>query len=256
MAKERGRSLAISPFRRLIVDLMHFSQKVPAVAVDRRMHLAELAAARAGCSRRIPWTVIFAKAFALAARRRPEMRQSYMPWPWPRLYENPYSTVALNVNRTVPGGEAVVVQCLIKRPENRALVEMDDIIRHYQSEPIEKLRWYRRSLTMGRLPRPVRRLVWAVALSLLGRQRCHNFGTFGLSSVAAQGAGILHLIPVLTSMLHYGLIDASGSLDVRLTWDHRVMDGVSAAQALVEIEQALQGEILAELRGLILPRAA
>ncbi len=133
---------------------------------------------------------------------------------------------------------------------------MEDIIRQYQAEPLESLRWYRRSVTMSRLPRPLRRLVWTVSLSLLGRQRCHNFGTFGLSSVAAQGAGVLHLIPVLTSMLHYGLFDASGSLDVRLTWDHRVMDGVLAARILVEIEDALRSEILTELRGMQAAAAA
>ncbi len=256
MAKARGKSVALSPFRRLIVDLMHFSQKVPAVAIDRRMHLGELTAAREASARKIPWTVIFAKAFALVARRRPELRQSYLPFPWPHLYEHPYSTVALNVNRTIPSGELVVVQCLIKRPDNRSLAELEDIIRQYQAEPLESLRWYRRSVTMSRLPRPLRRLVWTVSLSLLGRQRCHNFGTFGLSSVAAQGAGVLHLIPVLTSMLHYGLFDASGSLDVRLTWDHRVMDGVLAARILVEIEDALRSEILTELRGMQAAAAA
>src|ERR1700730_2392274 len=37
MAKELGRSLALSPFRRLVADLMRCSQKVPAVTVERRM---------------------------------------------------------------------------------------------------------------------------------------------------------------------------------------------------------------------------
>ena len=67
------------------------------------------------------------------------------------------------------------------------------------------------------------------------------------STVAAQGAGLLHLIPVLTSMLHYGLIDAAGDLDLRLTFDHRVLDGAAAARALVELERTLQGTILSEL---------
>ena len=83
--------------------------------------------------------------------------------------------------------------------------------------------------------------------NVFGRRRCHNFGTFGLSSVAAQGAGLLQLIPLPTSMLHYGLFTEASDLDVRLTWDHRVMDGAVAARILVELERTLQGQILAEL---------
>jgi hypothetical protein len=89
--------------------------------------------------------------------------------------------------------------------------------------------------------------MWWGALNLSGRLRCHNFGTFGLSSVAAQGAGLLHLMPVSTSILHYGLFNEAGNLDVRLTWDHRVMDGAVAARILVDLERTLQGDILAEL---------
>ena len=46
MNKPSGQSIAISPFRKLVIDLLHFSQKVPAVAIDRCMNLALLVAAR------------------------------------------------------------------------------------------------------------------------------------------------------------------------------------------------------------------
>ncbi len=246
MAKEAGRSYPLSPFRRLVTDLMRFSQRVPAVTVERRVNLAALVAARRGCTPRPSWAVVFAKAFALVARDRPPLRRSYMAFPWARLYEHPYSTVALNVERQLPD-EAVVVQCLIRRPDNRSLAELDGIVRSYQAEPLGRLRWYRRAMAMSRLPWPVRPLLWWGALNVFGRRRCHNFGTFGLSTVAAQGAGLLHLIPLLTSMLHYGLIDAAGDLDLRLTFDHRVMDGAAAARVLVDLERTLQGDVLAEL---------
>lgn len=246
MAKEAGRSYPLSPFRRLVTDLMRFSQRVPAVTVERRVNLAALVAARRRCTPRPAWAVVFAKAFALVARDRPPLRRSYMAFPWARLYEHPYSTVALNVERQLPD-EAVVVQCLIRRPDNRSLVELDRIVRSYQSEPLGRLRWYRRAMVMSRLPWPIRPLLWWGALNVFGRRRCHNFGTFGVSTVAAQGAGLLHPIPLLTSMLHYGLIDEAGDLDLRLTFDHRVMDGAAAARVLVDLERALQGDILAEL---------
>jgi hypothetical protein len=249
MARESGRSLPLSPFRRLVADLMRCSQKVPAVTVERRLELGALQKARQRCTPRPAWTVLLAKAYALVARAHPELRRSYMAFPWARLYEHPYSSVALNVERQI-GDETIVVQCLIRRPENRSLGELDAVLRHCQTEPVEKLRWYQRALAMSRLPWPLRPLLWWGALNVFGRRRCHNFGTFGLSSVAGQGAGILHLIPLLTSMLHFGLLDEAGALDMRLTWDHRVMDGSQAARILGDLERTLQGEILAELTGM------
>jgi hypothetical protein len=247
MAKERGRSFSLSPFRRLVTDLMQFSQQVPAVTVERRMNLAAVALARRACSSRPSWAVLFTKAFALVARTQRDLRRSYMAFPWARFYEHPSSTVALNVEREMPE-EMVVAQCLIRRPDCRSLVELDGIVRSYQTEPVEKLRWYQRAVAMSRVPWPIRPLLWWASLNVFGRRRCHNFGTFGLSSVAARGAGILHLIPVLTATLHYGLIDDAGNLDMRLTWDHRVMDGAVAARILVEMERTLNEEILQELR--------
>jgi hypothetical protein len=225
---------------------MRFSQQVPAVTVERRVNLAALVAARQGCTPRPAWAVVFAKAFALVARSHPALRRSYMAFPRARLYEHPYSTVAVNVERQLPD-EAVVVQCLVRRPDARPLAELDGIVRSYQVEPLGRLRWYRRAVAMSRVPWPVRPLLWWGALNVFGRRRCHNFGTFGVSTVAAQGAGLLHLIPVLTSMLHYGLIDEAGDLDLRFTFDHRVMDGAAAARALVGIDQALHGPVLREL---------
>jgi hypothetical protein len=246
MPKAIGRSLPLSPFRRLVTDLMSFSQRVPAVTVDRRMDLAALVAARRRCPVRPPWSVVFAKAFALVARSNPELRRSFMAFPWARLYEHPSSTVAINVERQLPD-ESIVVQCLIRRPDNRSLTELGGIVRAHQDEPIERLRWYQRAVAMSRVPWPIRPLLWWAALNVFGRRRCHNFGTIGLSSVAAQGAGLLHLLPILTAMLHYGLFTEAGDLDMRLTWDHRVMDGAAAARILVDLERTLHVEVLAEL---------
>src|SRR5262245_18552498 len=219
------------------------------------MDLSSLAEARLACAPRPCWSVLFAKAFALTARSRPELRRSYMSFPWPNLYEHPTSTVCLNVERELPD-EMVVAQCLIRRPDNRPLAELDAIVRHYQNEPIEQLRWYRRAVAMSKLPWPIRPALWWATLNVSGRRRCHNFGTFGLSSVASLGAGLLTLVPLLTTSLHHGLFDANGGLEMRMTFDHRVMDGAVAARTLVELERTLQTEILAELGGMRLRVAA
>jgi hypothetical protein len=47
--------------------------------------------------------------------------------------------------------------------------------------------------------------------------------------------------------LNYGVIAEDGTVDVRITYDHRVLDGSSVARALVEVEQILKGPVAASL---------
>ena len=127
MSKPRGRSVAISPYRQLVCDLMHFSGQVPAVCAERRMNLSELVQARAKADVRPSYTTIFAKAYGILSRDYPELRRSYLKLPWPRFYEHPHSIVALNVERRLPE-EDVVLFCLVRAPENRTFQEIEAIV--------------------------------------------------------------------------------------------------------------------------------
>ena len=49
------------------------------------------------------------------------------------------------------------------------------------------------------------------------------------------------------SILHYGAIDAEGNVSIRMTYDHRVLDGIGPSRALNEMEAFLRTEILNEL---------
>jgi hypothetical protein len=249
MSKSRGKIVPISPFRRLVIDLMSFSQKVPTVTVDRRMNLSRLVVARQICSPRPTWTALFTKAHALVAAREPRLRRCYMGFPWPRFYEHPKNIATLNIGRRVQD-EDVVLHAHVRSPERRSLLVIDAIIRHFMETPVDEIDSYRRVTRVSRLPGPLRRFLMWATLNLFGRRRCHNFGTFGLTSVAGQGAGILNLVPLLTSTLHYGLLDEKGCLDVRLAFDHRVLDGALAAESLLHLEVTLLGAILDEVRAL------
>jgi hypothetical protein len=249
MSKKRGKSMTISPFRNLVIDLLHFSQKVPCVTLDRTMRLAPLIAARRLCERAPMWTSILIKAYGLVAARQPLLRRCYLDFPWPRYYEHPKNIANVNIYRRVDD-EDVILQALIRSPENRSLTELDDILRRYMELPVETFDSYRRARRASRLPRFLRRLVMWASIHWLGRRRAHNFGTFGITSVCDRGAGILNTIPLGASLLHYGLFDEQGGLHVRLAIDHRVLDGASGADALVSLEQTLLGEILDEVTSL------
>ena len=79
MSQATGRYFAVSDFRRLVTDLMHFSAKVPNVTVERRMKLASLVAARHACSVPPTWSAIIAKAHGLVAARTPALRTRMVP---------------------------------------------------------------------------------------------------------------------------------------------------------------------------------
>ena len=246
MGKLTGRSFAITPFRQTVVDLMHFSDKVPSVAMERRINLSPVIAARNRLDPHPGWCGMLTRAFGMLGRDYPDLRRCYMASPWPRLYEHPHSVATLNVERLC-ADEDVVLQALIRSPENRSVAEIDALIRHHKEAPLETLRCYRRSIAMARIPWPLRRFVWWFSLNVRGKVRCHNFGTFGISSTASQGGGLLQLKPILTATLHYGLFDSDGCMDMRLSWDHRVFDGGKAARVLVDLEDVMNRVIAAEL---------
>lgn len=248
MSQPAGKYYAVSYYRRLVIDLMHFSATVPSVTIERHMDLGRLSAARQACTPPPTWSAIFAKAFALVAGRTPLLRRSYLKFPWPRFYEHPINIATLNIDRQL-AEERVVLYAHISSPEKRTLEDLDAIIHFHQEEAVENIPSYRSAVRMSYVPWPLRRLLWWGALNVLGPVRCHNFGTFGITSLGAQGAGVLHLVPLLTSTLHYGMFDAAGGIPMRLSFDHRVLDGTTAARVLADLEGVLLGEVLQECTG-------
>jgi len=239
--------LPLSLPRRFICDLVYFGQKVPAARVKRRMHLGPVVAGRRAAAPRPSWCALFVKALAFVATARPELRRAYMPLPWPHLYEHPVPIVAVAVERQLDEEDAVFVAQL-RSPEQKGLQELEVQLRRFKEEPVKRIGRFRRILRLSRLPWPLRRLLWWTALNVSGRWRARQMGTCGLSVVAGLGAAIPHLLSPLTATLNYGVLDDDGALDVYLTFDHRVLDGATAARCLEDMERALKGELLAELR--------
>ena len=127
------------------------------------------------------------------------------------LYEHPINVANFTIERKYQD-EDVVFFVQIRRPEARSLRDLDEIIRTCQYEPVESVKFFKRAIRMSKVPWLFRKLTWWVCLKLFGKLRCHNFGTFSLTSVAAEGGGVLHMTPLLTSTLHYGLFDDRGVL--------------------------------------------
>lgn len=252
MSLPRGYPLAWSVGRRIVADILHFGNGIPRVTVERTFRLPEVAAARRVAEPRPGWYPVLLKSFALAAMAVPELRRSLSTFPTVRLHQHACNVAALTAERQLPDGPAVLI-FHIRCPEILPLPELQARFEQARSAPIQSMGDYRRLLRINRLPLPLRRLVWWIGLRFSARWREKYFGTFGATSVVSAGGSIITPIAPLPVIWTFGPVDDHGTVVVRLTFDHRVLDGVAAARGLVEAERALVGPILAELRSLARP---
>ena len=241
MAKITGRRVGLSLPRRWMADIMHLSRGMPYFVVDRRMNLAALVAIRSA-----PWPAIFAKAYAMVAAKRPELRRSYQTFPWAHLYESDVSIASVAVSREY-AGEAAVFFGLLHGPDGQSLGQLAGHLQNFKTAPVESIRPFARLIKYTRYPKPIRRVIWWVGMNLTGKHRAKSIGTFGLTTLSSRGAGLLHVQSPCATTLTYGPIGADGTVDVRLSADHRVLDGLSAALALEELERVLLGAIATEM---------
>jgi hypothetical protein len=241
----RGHGIRLPPSSRVRNDMLHFANKAPTLPVQRRMALGSLVEARKGCRHRPPWTALFLKAYAILAQETPELRRVYIGLPRPHLYEYPSSVGMVTFERKT-GEEVEVFAGRIKDPASRSLAELVEILRRFNEAPLWEIKEFRRVLILGRLPLPLRRFLMWIALNI-GRQRANFFGTFALSVYSALGAESLRPLFPCTAVLNYGVIAADGAVDVRLNYDHRVMNGAIVARALQSFEKILTQKIVGEL---------
>jgi hypothetical protein len=246
MAQPFGRRVAMSLPRRFMSDLVHFALKTPLCTAQRTMQLGSVVAARDDAKPRPGWCAIFTRAYGLVAAKRPELRWAYIPLPWAHFYEHPYSIACVAIERAY-GDEKAVFFGHIRAPETQTLTAIEGHLRRYKEDPIEDIALFRRVLYTSRLPTVLRRLLWRFGISTSGHRRSRFLGTFGISVTSSLGASAQQLLTPITTALNYDMIAPDGSLTVRLTFDHRVLDGGTAARTLVELEDVLNGPILEEL---------
>lgn len=243
----RGTIRKISTPRRLVADLMHASKRVPFVSLRRTLNIRPLIDARAAAVPSVGWAAIFAKAFSLVARDEPVLRTLYVKWPWPQFYELPRSVGMVAIARVEDGEDCVLPQ-KVSAPDELPLTEVDAVIRHAKTAAADDVPAFRKILRATRLPLPLRRMIWLVGLNF-GRQRANYFGSFGITSVAAYGAGELHALSPGPFILSYGTVGPDQTIDVVIRWDHRVTDAALIAKALTRLEQVLNTAIATELLG-------
>mgnify|MGYP000388377933 CR=1 FL=1 len=234
--------------RATVCDLLHFEREVPTFPHCREISLSAVDELRRSLPSRVSWTVIFIKAFALVAKESPVLRQSWIRFPWPRLYLSPHSVAYLPVKRTHQDEEWLCFAPFFG-PENQTLRELQASLESFHSGPVDEV--FRTQYRSAFIPTPIRRLIIASWFRLLGKRRVKRMGTFGITTVSSRGAEIQYPPGIQTSTITYGPINEAGKSRVTIHYDHRLMDGWYVAEVLEELERVLHGVILEELEDLV-----
>jgi hypothetical protein len=197
----------------------------------------------------VSWSAIMVKTMALVSDRLPEMRRAYLPYPWPRLYEAPYSVANVILDREFEGEHATLMAPIL-HPERLTLPELDARLDRLKNANFRDIGSYRRLIRTTRFPLPIRRLLWSVGLFGSGLFRARNFGTYAVNSVAGFRARMLTMTTPITSCLYYNPVTRDGEMAIQFAFDHRVFDGYLAGRVGSEIERVLNNEIIVELNSL------
>jgi hypothetical protein len=246
MANPRGKTMPLSLGRRLVGDLLHHAKQVPSLPLARDCWIDPLIRARAAVSSPPSWTALFMKAYGIVAARIPELRRSFIPYPWARLYEHPRSECAILVERAIDG-EPTVLAAKIIDPVLTPLYLIDKHLKRFQEDELVSISPFRQLMRLGRLPKHLRRFLYWTTLYFSGYKRAKRFGTFMMSSLGNLGVEQIHPLTPLTTYFTFGPIRADGWVNLKIIYDHRVMDGRTVARALVDLESTLNRELVAEL---------
>ena len=247
--QRRGKWIGLSPARRMTDELLHHAKKVPSLPIAKHCRIEAAVEARSRLNAAPSWTAIFMKAYGLVARGCPELRRAFIPWPWKHLYEHPHTECSILVEREWQG-ENVVLGGKLRAPETRGLLEIHEYLRFLKDAPVWDVNYFRKSLRVGAYPAVLRRFVFWQSLYVSGAVRAKRFGTFMISSMGALGVEQMHPITPLTTYLTFGPITTAGEVEVKIIYDHRVMDGGTTSRILNALETAINTELAGELRQL------
>jgi hypothetical protein len=241
-----SRYVALTLPRRWIRDLVYFGTKSMVVGGWVSIEVAAVAAARRKNQPLISWNAILVKALAITSNRWPELRRVYIPFPWPHLYQHPECVVSIVLEREWRGERAVFFD-QIQGPEHLSLRNIDATLRGMKRAKIESLGGYRRLIRITRLPYPLRRLLWRLALYCSGRLKSRYFGTISLNSPSVRRLRMTQSVTPVTLSFEYGAFLPNGEMPLQVFMDHRVIDGLSLSRLCSDLEAVLNHDIVAEL---------
>ena len=123
--------------------------------------------------------------------------------------------------------------------------EQAPLCRWFKDAPLSEVPSLNRLIQVSRLPRLLRRLIWAFALNI-DRQRANHAGTFAITSIASFGIETVTALFPGPCLISYGLV-RDGTMEIIFHWDHRIYDGVPVGSILDRMEAVMNNEIAEEI---------
>ena len=245
-----GIRIGLSNGRRLVDDVIRVAAKMPMASVVRDMDLAELSRLRKQLRPKLSWNIIFMKAYSIVARENPELRQVYVPFPWPHLYQHDDNVCFLTLGKEYRD-ETRLVFARFTNPESRTLMELHEQFEHFRRCEIDEVKQFRHQIAFARCPSLFRRFVWWALFGAFPKKRVSNMGTFGMSiSCMGKTKGVKTLGPAST-IVAVDHMPRKGQSYFLYTFDHRILDGRPASRMVEETLSALNGPILEEVKRML-----
>lgn len=230
--------------RAIVLDVLRLAKKVPSFPVEKWFDLGEVAKARQNAPVRISWVTLFARAYGLASRDVPELRRTFVAFPWPHFYQSKECVLSVAINRKIDDRDRLFFG-RVHSPDQTSLIHIQSRLNDLQTGDV--MQQFRQQVIGSRLPSILRRIGWWYRF-LLPSRRSKRLGTGSISVLASEGVLNRGHPNMLTSSLTYGPLQEDGLAWTTLICDHRLIDGMCAARALNLLEEYLNGTILSELR--------
>jgi hypothetical protein len=251
----KGHYVPLSSSRKMVQDFLYASSFQTLATGEKHVRLGDLPQIRELTSPRPSWCAIFTKALATVISRNPRLRRAFVTLPWSRMFQYDENVAGVVVERGY-NSESTLLIARVRSPETMSILDLDEAIHKYKNRSINSLSGFRGAKMMARMPQFLRRLFWGALMTCMPRLRGKMIGTFGVSVTAGQGGSALFVPAPWTLTLHYDEIKPDGTIDMRLTFDHRVLDGYHIAMLGIEAEELLRGPIRDELLALQQKKAA
>jgi pyruvate/2-oxoglutarate dehydrogenase complex dihydrolipoamide acyltransferase (E2) component len=196
-------------------------------------------------------TAILIKAIALAQHGHPTTRTQMLPNG--RLVQFNVVEAQFTVERFVNDQPGLFFGS-IKKPDETALIDITEELRVYGSEPIENVPVLALEHKFSQYPHWLRQTIIYLGTRIPSMRLRYMGATFGLSSLGKYGARNLISPSVITAMFCIGevekrpividdKIEIRPQLSIVLNFDHRVIDGASAARFMTDVIRYLQGDL-------------
>ncbi|GAA2077484.1 2-oxo acid dehydrogenase subunit E2 [Streptomyces albiaxialis] len=191
-----------------------------------------------------------------ALARHPEANAvAATPWPAPlrapRTVRFEGVTAKLALDRPVgPDAERTVLSALVPDLESADLSAIQEHVERYSGRYAAELPEFRKVLKLGTLPAPLGRALFAAALRD-PRRRPGIFGTVSVSSLghrpvdgfhSAGGTAVTICAGQVAErpVVRDGRVVPAPVMRLGLTFDHRVIDGATAADLLSDLRRSLE----------------